>query len=147
MAVLVSCATSPRAGDSKAAEDAIRAQIVRYLAAIDAADTSLAAQVWRTSDMSFIHPAGHARDWEQMKAVYEFFGATFTERKLTARDISVHVNGDSAWAEYYWHFDATPVGGAPVQSDGRESQVYVRDGDRWELVHAHYSGPAMEFPQ
>jgi hypothetical protein len=31
-------------------------------------------------------------------------GDTFSERKLSPRDISVHVYGDAAWAEFYWDF-------------------------------------------
>ncbi len=126
-------------------DDVIRRQIARYTAAVDAADIDLASQLWRTSpDVSFIHPAGHARGWEEVKEIYKFFGSTFSERKLTVRDVSVHVNGDSAWAEFYWHFAAKQTkDGAAVQTDGRETQIYNKAGNRWQLVHVHYSGPAM----
>jgi ketosteroid isomerase-like protein len=64
----------------------------------------------------------------------------FSERKLSPRDIQVHVNGDSAWSEFYWHFTATrKKDGAHVQSDGRETQIYRKAGNRWLLVHVHYS--------
>ena len=33
-------------------------------------------------------------------------GETFSERKLTAKDISVHVYGGCAWAEFNWDFVA-----------------------------------------
>lgn len=29
--------------------------------------------------------------------------------------------------------------GAHLQTDGRETQIYRRVGNRWALVHAHYS--------
>jgi ketosteroid isomerase-like protein len=138
-----------RAGqpNPEAAEASIRQQITKYTGALNAADTALAAQVWDTAgDISFISPAGHQHGWEEIKGVYEFFGSSFKDRKLTVRDISVHVLGDAAWAEFYWHFDAKQSDGTPMQSDGRESQVYRKDGDRWALVHVHYSGPAMTFP-
>src|SRR5215467_317458 len=62
----------------------IRAQIAKYTAALDAADIDLASQVWQISpDVSFIHPAGHAHGWEEVKGIYKFFGATLSERKLT----------------------------------------------------------------
>jgi hypothetical protein len=71
--------------------------IANYTAALDAADVDLALQVWRTAaDVSFIHPAGHARGWEEVKEIYKFFGSSF----------------DKA-------------------------------GNRWQLVHVYYSGPAM----
>jgi ketosteroid isomerase-like protein len=64
----------------------------------------------------------------------------FSERKLTPREIKVHVYGDSAWSEFNWHFAATQKkDGAKVQSDGRETQIYRKSGNRSVLVHVHYS--------
>jgi ketosteroid isomerase-like protein len=131
--------------DAKGAADAVRQQIARYTASLDAADIDLASRVWQTSpDVSFIYPAGHARGWEEVKGIYKFFGSSFSERKLTVRDVSVHVHGDTAWAEFYWHFVAKRRNdGSVVETDGRETQIYNKAGDRWQLVHVHYSGPAM----
>lgn len=146
IALTVSCGSSRnKADDVKAAEDAIRQQIARYTAALDEADIDLASQVWQTSvEVSFIHPAGHARGWEKVKEIYKFFGSSFSERKLTVRDVSVHVHGDTAWVEFYWHFVAKRRNdGSAVQTDGRETQVYNKVGNRWQLVHVHYSSPAM----
>jgi ketosteroid isomerase-like protein len=146
IALTLSCGSSrDKAEDAKAAADAIRQQIAKYTAALDAADIDLASQVWRTSaEVSFIHPAGHAHGWEEVKGIYKFFGSPFSERKLNVRDVSVHVNGETAWAEFYWHFAAKQShDGSAVQTDGRETQIYEKAGDRWQLVHVHYSGPAM----
>ena len=145
IALTLSCAASgDNADDAKAAKDAIRRQIAKYTVALDAADVDLASQVWRTSaEISFIHPAGHARGWEEVKGFYKFFGSSFSERKLTVRDVSVHVNGETAWAEFYWHFAAKQTkDGSAVQTDGRETQIYEKAGNRWQLVHVHYSGSA-----
>jgi ketosteroid isomerase-like protein len=143
--VLVSC-NAPQS-DPKAAEKEIREQVGRYTAALDAADTNLASQVWDTTpDVSFIHPGGHAHGWEEVKGIYEFFGSAFSDRKLVARDIAVHVNGNTAWVEFYWHYTAKQSkDGAHVETDGRESQVYRRTSAGWRMVHGHYSGPAMAF--
>lgn len=146
IALTLSCAASgDKADDAKAAKDAIRQQIAKYTAALDAADIDLASQVWRTSaEVSFIYPAGHAHGWEEVKEIYKFFGSSFSERKLTVRDVSVRVNGETAWAEFYWHFVAKQSkDGSAVQTDGRETQIYEKAGNRWQLVHVHYSGPAM----
>lgn len=146
IALTVSCESSRnKADDAKAAADAIRQQIARHTAALDAADIDLASQVWRTSaEVSFIHPAGHARGWEEVKEIYKFFGSSFSERKLTVRDVSVHVNGDAAWVEFYWHFVAKQRNdGSVVQTDGRETQIYNKAGNRWQLVPVHYSGPPI----
>jgi ketosteroid isomerase-like protein len=142
----LSCAAcGDKADDAQVATDAIRQQIAKYAAALDAADIDLASQVWRTSaEVSFIHPAGHARGWEEVKRIYKFFGSSFSERKLTVRDVSVHVKGQSAWAEFYWHFAAKQSkDGSAVQTDGRETQIYEKAGNNWRLVHVHYSAPAM----
>ena len=141
---LLSAACGSKADDPKAATEFILQQIEKYTAALDGADIDLASQVWRTSaEVSFIHPAGHAHGWEEVKGIYSFFGSAFSERKLTVRDVAVHVNGDSAWAEFYWHFVAKTKDGSPIETDGRESQVYEKAGNRWELVHVHYSGAPM----
>ena len=142
LAFAVSCGRES-GRDVQAAAEAVRQQIAKYTAALDAADTGIASQVLLTSpDISFISPAGHQHGWEEVKGVYEGFGAAFSERKLTARDVSVHVNGDSAWAEFYWHFTAKQRSDGLVwETDGRETQVYrLVDGNRWALVHVHYSG-------
>jgi ketosteroid isomerase-like protein len=141
---LLSAACSNNADDPKAATELILQQIEKYTAALDGADIDLASQVWRTSgEISFIHPAGHAHRWEEVKGFYSFFGSAFSERKLTVRDVAVHVNGDNAWVEFYWHFVAKNKDGSPIETDGRESQVYEKAGSRWQLVHVHYSGQPM----
>jgi ketosteroid isomerase-like protein len=124
----------------------VREQIDRYTASIDAADTGLGSQVWLTSDdVSFISPMGHAHGWNEVRQIYQFFGTNFSDRKLVPRNVVIHMNGDSAWAEFYWHFHAKSIkDGSAVESDGRETQIYSRVGDGWRLVHVHYSGPAQE---
>jgi ketosteroid isomerase-like protein len=122
--------------------DRIRQLIGNYAAAVDGADIKLAAQIWDNSpDVSFIHPLGHAHGWDEVKGFFtDIMGGMFSKRRLTPRDIKVHVFGDSAWSEFYWHFAATlKKDSAEIQSDGRETQIYRKIGDRWALVHVHYS--------
>jgi len=138
------------AGADKGADvEALKALIAKYAQSIDAVDTNLAAEVWLDSpDVSFIHPLGHEHGFEQVKAnVYKrLMGGMFSERKLSPRDISVHVHGDSAWAEFYWDFAAKlRTDGSAVTTHGRETQVYWKVDGRWRLVHVHYSG--MPFSQ
>ncbi len=144
LGLLASCGRN-EAAEEKAVTDTdtvIRGQVAKYLAAVDAADSKMGGEVWLNSpDVSFIWPLGHEHGWDQLKKVYGFFGQNFSNRKLTARDISVHVMGDSAWAEFYWHFDAKQNSdGSTVATDGLETQIYRRvEPNRWALVHAHYS--------
>jgi ketosteroid isomerase-like protein len=122
--------------------DHIRQLIANYAAAVDAADVKLAGQVWDNSpDVTFIHPLGEAHGWEQVKGFFtEVMGGMFSARKLTPRDIMVHVDGDFAWSEFNWHFTAKQKkDGVTVQTDGRETQIYRRARSGWVLVHVHYS--------
>ena len=118
--------------------------IAKYAAAVEAPDTALAAQVWDNSpDVSLIHPRGHEHGWEAIRK--NFFESVMigmmSERKLAIRDVKTHVSGGFAWAEFYWRFNAKMrANGSPVETEGRETQVYRKDGaGRWKLVHVHYS--------
>ncbi len=94
-------------------------------------------------DVSFIHPLGHEHGFEQIKQnVYtRLMGETFSERKLSVHDVSIHVFGDAARAEFYWDFAAKfRKDGSPLTTHGRETQLYQREQGRWRLVRVHYSG-------
>jgi ketosteroid isomerase-like protein len=122
----------------------IIALIDKYAKSVSQADTKLASEIWSTNEeVSFIHPNGHEHGWEQVKTnVYEkLMGATFSERKLTVRDVVVHVHGDTAWAEFYWDFAAKfKKDGALLNTRGRETQIYRKTERGWRIVHVHYSG-------
>jgi Xaa-Pro aminopeptidase len=130
--------------DSSTESDAIKGLIAKYAKSIDGADTALAAEIWLDSpDVSFIHPLGHEHGFEQIKQnVYtRLMGETFSERKLSIHDVSVHVYGDSAEAEFYWDFAAKfRKDGSPLTTHGRETQLYHKEQGRWRLIHVHYSG-------
>jgi len=140
-------AVSP--GDSAADSETIRGLIDKYLRSVEGADTTLAAEVWLDSpDVSFIHPVGHERGFEQIKQnVYtRLMGGMFSERKLSVHDVAIHVFGNSGWAEFYWDFAAKlRKDGTPVNTHGRETQLYRRIQGRWWLVHVHYSGMPVKF--
>lgn len=133
-------------GDTRKTDvEAIKNQVAKYLRSIDAADTKLASEVWSNSpDVSFIHPRGHERGWEEVKK--NFYEGTmaipFSERRLkVVGDVTVHVYGDAAWAEFYWDFVAKlRKGGMPLNTKGRETQVFRKENGGWRLVHVHYSG-------
>ena len=149
--VNLSC-THHGAPDPKADERDIRFQIARYAASIDGADTDLAAEVWHTfPSASFIHPMGYERGWSDISynLYRKLMRETFSERKLTPGEVTVHLNGDSAWAEFNWKFDAKlKATGAPVHTEGRETQIYQRDPMRiWRLHHVHYSAMPQPAPR
>ncbi len=124
--------------------DELKQLIARYAKSVDTADTTLASQIWsHSSDVSFIFPLGWEHGFDQVeKNVYErAMAETFSERKLTIHDISLHVYGDAAWAEFSWDFAAKlRKDGSPMASQGQETQVYRKEPGGWRLVHVHYSG-------
>ena len=127
------------AGDDEAA---LQLLISKYTEAIDTADTAIAAEVWLASpEISFISPAVHLHGWEEVSGVYAFFGAGYSDRRLTTSNVSIHVYGDSAWSEFNWDFHARQVSdGTTVDNSGVETQIYRRlETGRWVLVHVHYS--------
>ncbi|MGB6691385.1 MAG: nuclear transport factor 2 family protein [Terracidiphilus sp.] len=141
------------AGADTAAKAEVRALVDRYMRSIDEADTTLGATVWSpTPDVTFINPVGHERGWDQIASeVYgKLMGQTFSKRMLkNVSDVSIHVYGDAAVAEFDWDFVATlrSDGTTQVHTTGRESQVYVKLPEKgWRLVHVHYSGPPVSVP-
>jgi len=97
-------------------------------------------------DVTFIHPRGeeHGRAQIQADLYTNLMGGTFSERKLTPKDIAVHVYGDAAWAEFSWDFVAkVRKDGSAFHSQGRETQIYRRENGHWRIVHVHYSGAAV----
>ena len=136
--------TSAQAAEANTDSQAIEELISKYALSIDRADTAMADQLWSDApEVSFIHPLGEEHGRAQIEAdVYRnLMGGTFSERKLTPKDISVHVYGDTAWSEFRWDFVAkVRKDGSAFHSQGRESQVYRRENGQWRIVHVHYSG-------
>lgn len=125
-------------------EAAIRSLLATYVESVNAADTLLASTIWADSpDVSFIHPRGHERGWDAVKTqFYEgTMGQFFQDRKLVTKDLAIHCYGETAWAEFYWDFTAKMrADGRPIETHGRETQIYRRLNGEWRLVHVHYSG-------
>ena len=121
----------------------IKEMLVKYAKSIDDADTVLGARLWaKTKEVSFIHPRGHEHGWDEIKNnIYKFFGTYFSKRKLNIQDVRISTYGDVAWTEFYWIYDATFKNGTtPIQTKGRESQIWRKINKEWYLVHVHYSG-------
>jgi len=61
-------------------------------------------------------------------------GDNFSERKLSVHDVSIHILGDAAQAEFYWDFAAKfRKDGSPLTTHGRETQLYqkIRAAGAW----------------
>lgn len=132
------------------AKGEILRQVELYRLSVDnAEDISIAEKVWDISpDATFIHPRGHERGWDEVRA--NFYGKTmtdtFSKRDLRVRGTpEVFIYGDAAVVEFDWDFEAVMRDdGSVLNSRGRESQVFVNRGnDGWRLTHVHYSGAAV----
>lgn len=125
-------------------EAAIRSLIAAYAKSVDAADTTLASTVWAsTPDVSFIHPRGHEHGWAAIRTKFyeQTMGQSFSERRLSVKDVAISCYGEAAWAEFYWDFAAKlRTDGSSIATHGRETQVYRKFDGAWRLVHVHYSG-------
>lgn len=115
-----------------------------YARSVNNMDTALAAKIWATKDsISFIHPRGHEKGWQQVKDNFyvNTMHENFSERNLNIHDVAVRAYKDFAFVEFYWTFNAKlRKGGMPLTTRGRESQVLKKDKNGWKILHVHYSG-------
>jgi ketosteroid isomerase-like protein len=116
--------------------------VMQYARSINEADTLIARSVWApTSEISFINPQGTEYGWKGVKNIYARFKDNFTTRKLSFYDIKYAYYGNVSWLTFYWVFDATlKADSSPVQTKGRETQIWKKINYEWRLVHVHYSG-------
>jgi ketosteroid isomerase-like protein len=121
----------------------IRHLVERYVQAVDTVDLSVLAQVWSHSpSVSFIYPLGEEHGFEaiQKHVFQDAMGGMFSTRDLQTRSLTVHVNGDAAWSEFHWTFQAAlRKDGSTVTTHGVETQIYSKEAGTWRLVHVHYS--------
>lgn len=139
-------------GSSAFGQDAATAEIAALLAsyerAVNELDVELAEEIWsQDSAVSFIQPRGHQRGWADIRQNF-YLGTmgNLPTRHLTIGDFEIHLlTDDAAWAEFYWTFEATLPDGTPIESAGRETQVFKRENGVWQIQHVHYSGmPTQE---
>src|SRR5215469_1642207 len=137
-------AAVPGSQETTPDEKQIKDLIATYATTIDRADTTMAETVFSNApEVSFINPRGEDRGRQQIVTnfVQNLMGGVFSVRKLTPKDVAVHVYGDTAWSEFAWDFTATVrKDGSPFHSRGMETQVYRRENGQWRIVHVHYSG-------
>lgn len=139
-----SCAEKPTASNVEVDRQAVEKVIEQYVSVINTCDTTLCGQIWsREDEVSFIAPSGHYTSYQAIRdsLVVGLFGTRFTQRELRKKSVRITINGNSAWSEFYWTFDATKTDGAPHHTRGLETQIFKKspaDGS-WKLVHIHYS--------
>jgi ketosteroid isomerase-like protein len=114
-----------------------------YTHAVDTVDLDLLGRIWSHGpEVTFIYPLGEERGYDAIaqNVFTKVMGGMFSARDLQIRDVSVHVNGKAAWAEFRWVFQATTrSNGAAVTTRGVETQIYRKEAGQWRIVHVHYS--------
>lgn len=135
---------------AEAARAEVSRRLKQYLETIDDCEIEAIEDLWLPSpDVSFIHPRGHERGFDEVARNFygETMGATFVKRTLSiVGEPAIHLFGTTfAVVEFDWDFVATRrANGAELHSTGRESHVYGHVDDHgWRLLHVHYSGPAV----
>jgi len=119
----------------------IKNAIDQYVDSINKADPRIGGNIFLQSDsISFIHPKGYVKGWEKIeKNFYGMFEKTFTQRALKISNQDIQIYGNMAVVVFSWVFDATFNDGSPIQTKGRETQVYNKIDKEWKIVHIHYS--------
>lgn len=132
--------TSPNPESEK---KAIEQLIEQYVKTINECDTALVNQIWsHDAKVSFIGPSGYYSPYTEIRdsLVHGIFGTHFTKRDLRKENLKIELNGDAAWSEFTWTFDATRTDGKAHHTKGRETQIFERGNDGiWRLIHIHYS--------
>ena len=129
--------------ESEKDKTAIKELINRYVETINRCDTALVNQIWsHGTDVSFIGPTGYYSTYNEIRdsLVTGIFGRLFKERHLQSNNLKIDIDGNMAWSEFTWTFDAMRMDGTAHHAKGQETQIFKRGSDgEWRLVHIHYS--------
>ena len=139
--LLTQCTTQKN--DSQDDTKAIENLIEDYITTINTCDTTLVNKIWSDAEfVSFIAPSGYyaGRDEIRDSLIVNLFGKNFIKRELKKNSLKININGNSAWSEFYWTFDALKNDSTPHNTRGRETQIFQKDSrGLWKLTHIHYS--------
>ena len=140
--LLIGCLVHPALGQSKTDQQTFHALLRQYEQSINRANLKMASALWsHTDEVSFIHPRATEYGWSGIQNVYKMFDQLFAKRELHGSKEKITVYGETAWLTFEWVFDATmKADNSPLQTKGRETQLWRKINNRWKLVHAHYSG-------
>ena len=83
--------------------------------------------------------------WENYeKSSLENFTYRFTHQKFKLYDdMIVRRNGNLAVTAFTLHLDVTKADGEKIDTDGRVTFVWEKQGDQWLIVHEHLSIPQV----
>ena len=143
MVALLAISTGAWARGGKDADRKDVEQIVdSYIKTINDGDLELVGKIWTHDPVaSFIGPQGRFQGYEEVRdKLVTSFKNGFSKRNLRKDELTIVIEGKSAWAEFTWTFDSVNNNGQERTSRGRETQIFRKEKDGWKLVHIHYSG-------
>ncbi|HKV27724.1 MAG TPA: nuclear transport factor 2 family protein [Candidatus Acidoferrales bacterium] len=76
--------------------------------------------------------------WLNYVPKYEQSRRGVSSVQLIRKNTTIFHYGDTAWAAYQWEFQGF-VEGKPMTARGQTTLVFVKNGDRWLIVHNHTS--------
>jgi ketosteroid isomerase-like protein len=128
--------------------DAVREANVRFYAAFESRDLDAMAEAWEHSDrVAVTHPGWPTlRGWARVAGSWDaiFRGTPYIQFVLTGEE--VNVEGDVAWVVLDENIlqsaggdDGDDLAGGRVAA----LNLFVRDGDRWQMV-AHHGSPVAD---
>ncbi|MEM9509690.1 MAG: nuclear transport factor 2 family protein [Cyanobacteria bacterium P01_E01_bin.35] len=56
-------------------------------------------------------------------------------------DLHLTLRDDLAWTTFTWHLSAELNDGTPIETDGRQTDIWEKSNGEWEIVHEHISAP------
>jgi len=73
---------------------------------------------------------------------------TFFDNMLSSRlemhdDFKATRRGNVAWATVTFHLSARLKNAKKIETEGRYTAILEKDGDRWLIVHEHWSAPLL----
>ncbi|MDV2991231.1 MAG: hypothetical protein N4J56_000885 [Chroococcidiopsis sp. SAG 2025] len=56
-------------------------------------------------------------------------------------DVQVNRRDNLAWKTFTWHLSAQLNDGTPIESDGRQTDIWEHRNGQWLIIHEHISAP------
>ena len=121
--------------------NAVLATNLRFYEAFGSLSIEEMDNVWENSDRVLcIHPGWRLlMGWEQVRKSWEgiFYNTSLMHFNIT--DAQVVIHGDSAWVSCVENITSV-VDGRAVSFGVQATNIFVRSGNSWLMVHHHGSG-------
>lgn len=127
--------------DADADVQAVTAANAAFYEAFETRDLDRMSDVWEHSErVTCVHPGWHVlRGWGAVAGSwFALFGGPQRLQFILTNEV-VEVHGDTAWVTV----DENLLDGDEVGGTVTAVNLYVRDGDRWNLV-AHHGSPVAQ---